>query len=140
MTGASHSFERFSFGDHIPIILASDIDDNEINLLTSKLSSCCEFVFGGRAAINYSKEVKLFSSLLYYILSFDQDHSTLGQDFNGLKLIQSRLSDKPIKVQTLPVETPAFPGETNLITESISDQSLRRPCCIFFTPYSAMSH
>jgi hypothetical protein len=120
MAGPSPSYERFSFGDHIPIILASDIDDNEINLLTSKLSSCCEFVFGGRAAINYSKEVKLFSSLLYYILSFDQDHSTIGQDFNGLKLIQSRLSDNKPKAQTLPLETaPAFSGEMNPITESI---------------------
>ena len=57
--------KRFSFGDHIPIILAADIDNNEFNALTDQISSCCEYLFGGRATVTYATEVRLITALLY---------------------------------------------------------------------------
>ena len=82
--------KRFSFGDHIPIVLAADIDNNEVNALFDQVSSCFEFLLGGRATVTYSKEVKFLSCLLYYAISIHQDQCTSGQDFSGLRLLQSR--------------------------------------------------
>ena len=87
----SSNLKRFSFGDHIPIVIAADVDNNEVNALYEQISSCCEFLLGGRTTVTYSREVKFISSLLYYMISIHEDHCTLGQDFGGIRMIQSRI-------------------------------------------------
>ena len=82
--------QRFSFGDHIPMIIATEIDNIEMNALAEQISSSFEILFGGRASVTYLKETKFLSSFLYTILSIYQDASTPGQDFAGLRLVQIR--------------------------------------------------
>jgi hypothetical protein len=91
--------QRFSFGDHIPMIIANEIDSSEINTLSEQISSSFEIMFGGRASVTYLKETKFLSSFLYNILSIYQDASTPGQDFTGLRLVQVR---SPTKQGLLP--------------------------------------
>jgi hypothetical protein len=91
---ASAMLKRFSFADHIPMILAADIDNNEVTALFDQMSCCYEILLGGRATLTYSKEIKLLCSLLYNITSIHLDAATSGQDFSGLRLIQRQLSNK----------------------------------------------
>lgn len=91
---ASATLQRFSFADHIPMILAADIDNNEVNALFDQMSCCYEILLGGRATLTYSKEIKLLCALLYNITSIHLDAATSGQDFSGLRLIQRQLSNK----------------------------------------------
>lgn len=79
---------RFSFADHIPIILAADIDNNEVNDLYEKIANCCEYILGGRITVQYGNEIKLISNLLYHILCIITDDCTMGQSFCSLQLIQ----------------------------------------------------
>lgn len=91
---AAVTLKRFSFADHIPMILAADIDNNEVNALFDQMSCCYEILLGGRATLTYSKEIKLLCALLYNITSIHLDAATSGQDFSGLRLIQRQLSNK----------------------------------------------
>jgi hypothetical protein len=91
---ASAVLKRFSFADHIPMILAADIDNNEVTALFDQMSCCYEILLGGRATLTYSKEIKLLCALLYNITSIHLDAATSGQDFSGLRLIQRQLSNK----------------------------------------------
>ena len=90
----TNATQRFSFGDHIPMIIANEIDCSEINALSEQISSSFEIMFGGRASVTYLKETKFLSSFLYNILSIYQDASTPGQDFTGLRLVQVRSPKK----------------------------------------------
>ena len=101
----SSNLKRFSFGDHIPIVIAADVDNNEINALYEQISSCCEFLLGGRATVTYSREVKFVSSLLYYMISIHEDHCTLGQDFSGIRMIQSRIFNANVPHQRAGIES-----------------------------------
>ena len=89
----SSSLKRFSFGDHIPIVLAADIDNNEVNKLFDQVSSCSEVILGGRTTVTYSTEIKLLSAFLYNFISLYADSATPGHDFCGLGLIQSKPSN-----------------------------------------------
>ena len=72
------------------MIIATEIDNSEMNALAEQISSSFEILFGGRASVTYLKETKFLSSFLYTILSIYQDASTPGQDFTGLRLVQIR--------------------------------------------------
>lgn len=98
---ASAMLKRFSFADHIPMILAADIDNNEVNALFDEMSCCYEILLGGRATLTYSKEIKLLCALLYNITSIHLDAATSGQDFSGLRLIQRQLLNKRKDISAL---------------------------------------
>lgn len=100
--------QRFSFGDHIPMIIATEIDNSEMSALAEQISSTFEILFGGRASVTYLKETKFLSSFLYNILSIYQDASTPGQDFTGLRLVQ-------IKSPTIQGLSPVAAVNTSLL-------------------------
>lgn len=72
------------FAMHIPILIAKDIDNREINILTEALVGISEILMGGRETVSRKEEITLLSRVLYYMSSFSSSFSTLGQDFSGI--------------------------------------------------------
>ena len=81
---------RFSFGAHMAMLMAASIDDREVATFSQNVSDCMEILIGGRNTVWYLSEIQFVTSILYYLLSLSGDHSTVGDAFSGLQLVEGK--------------------------------------------------
>ena len=72
------------------MLMAASIDDREVATFSQNVSDCMEILIGGRYTVWYLSEIQFVTSILYYFLSLSGDHSTVGDAFSGLQLVEGK--------------------------------------------------
>ena len=72
------------------MLMAASIDDREVATFSQNVSDCMEILIGGRNTVWYLSEIQFVTSILYYLLSLSGDHSTVGDAFSGLQLVEGK--------------------------------------------------
>ena len=114
------------------MLMAASIDDREVATFSQNVSDCMEILIGGRNTVWYLSEIQFVTAILYYLLSLGGDHSTVGDAFSGLQLVEGSggTDSSPSQWLTHLVETIKKMTASNSIysnTDSSSSNSHRSP-------------